>query len=65
MEQTVDLHQQAVEIARRILSGSESERYDLGVAGPNDNSRVFNDLVEIAQQILRQEEWRRSRRKAA
>jgi hypothetical protein len=56
----VALHQRAVEIAKRILTGTQRERYDLGVRGPTHNSRVFNDLVELAEQLLREEELQRT-----
>ena len=46
----VEVHQQALAVAKRILSGTETERYELGVPEPADNSRLFNDLVALAEQ---------------
>ena len=65
MDQDLELHQRAVEIARRILSGTQRERYELGVTEAADNSRLFSDLVELAQQLLREEELKRLCWKAA
>jgi len=65
MNQDLDLHQRALEIARRILSGSQKERYELGVTEPDENSRLFNDLVELAEQLLREEELKRTCRRVA
>jgi hypothetical protein len=65
MDSDLELHQHAVEIARRILSGTQRERYELGVTEPADNSRLFSDLVELAQQLLREEELKRTCWKAA
>ena len=59
-----ELHQRAVNIAKRILAGSQTERYELGVAEPNE-ARVFSDLVELAKQLLRAEEFRCTYRHAA
>jgi hypothetical protein len=59
------LHQTAIEVAKRILSGTKDERYELGVTEPEDNSRVFGDLVELAKQLLREEEVKQSWRVAA
>jgi hypothetical protein len=61
-----ELHQRAVEIAKHILAdSSQIELYDLGVAGANENSRLFSDLVELAKQLLREEESRHTYRDAA
>jgi hypothetical protein len=60
-----ELHQRALDIAKRILAGSQIERYELGVAEPNENSRLFSDLVELAKQLLREEEFRGAYRDAA
>ena len=61
-----ELHQRAVEIAKRILADSSQNRlYDLGVAGATENSRLFSDLAELAKQLLREEELRRTERAAA
>jgi hypothetical protein len=65
MDQDFELHQQAVEVARRVLSGTNSERYELGLTEPADDSRLFVDLVELAAQMLRDEEIRRTHLKAA
>jgi hypothetical protein len=59
------LHQKAVEVAKRILSGTHTERYELGVTEPADNARLFDDLVELATQLLREEEISRTCRNAA
>ena len=61
-----ELHQRAVEIAKRILADSSHvELHELGVAEGAENSRLFSDLVELAKQLLREEEFRRSYRDAA
>ena len=61
-----ELHQRAVEIAKRILAdGSQIELYELGVAEGAENSRLFSDLVELAKQLLREEEFHRTYRDAA
>ena len=61
-----ELHQRAVEIATRILAhSSQIELYELGVAEGAENSRLFSDLVELAKQLLREEEFRRTYRDAA
>ena len=59
------LHQRAVEVAKRILSGTQSEHYELGVFEAADNSRLFNDLVELARQLLREEEINHASRATA
>ena len=59
------LHHEAVEIARRILSSDRNERYELGVPEPGDNSRVFEDLVELTTHLLQEEEGKRTRQVAA
>ena len=59
------LHQKAMEVAKRILSGAPSERYELGVTERADNTRLFDDLVELATQVLREEELKRTCRNAA
>ena len=65
MEQSIrELHQQALAVAKRILSGDKAERYELGVPEPSDNSRLFNDLVALAEQLLRDEELRQTWRAA-
>jgi hypothetical protein len=60
-----DLHKRALAVAKRILSGTQTERYELGVAEPADNSRLFNDLVALAEQLLRDEELKQTCRTAA
>jgi hypothetical protein len=65
MDQTLELHQRALEIAKRILSGSGQERHELGVTEPDDKSRLFSDLVELAKQLLLEEELKRTWRPAA
>jgi uncharacterized protein YigA (DUF484 family) len=62
-----ELHQRAVDIAKRILADDSSriQLYELGVAEAKENSRLFNDLVELAKQLLREEESRRTCRTAA
>jgi len=55
MDQDI-LRETAVEVARRILAGTEAERYELGVAEAGENARVFDDPVELAEQLLREEE---------
>ena len=60
-----ELHQRAVDIAKRILAGSQTERYELGVAEAGESSRLFSDLVELAKQLLREEEFRCTYRHAA
>ena len=61
-----ELHQRAVEIAKRILADrSQIQLYELGIAEATENSRLFSDLVELAKQLLREEEFRRSYRDAA
>ena len=64
MDQDI-LHATAVEAARRILAGTEAERYELGVEEAGKNARVFDDLVELAKQVLREEEVTRTRQAAA
>jgi len=64
MDQDI-LHATAVEVAKRILAGTEAERYELGVEGAGENARVFDDLVELAKQVLREEEVTRTRQAAA
>jgi len=59
------LHQKAVEVAKLILGGTQTERYELGVIEPADNARLFDDLVALATQVLREEESRQSCRNAA
>ena len=54
------LHKTAVEVAKRILSGTETERYKLGVREAGESARVFSDLVELASQLLREEEMKRT-----
>ena len=60
-----ELHQRAVNIAKHILAGNQTERYELGVAEPDENSRLFSDLVELAKELLREEEFRGTYRRAA
>lgn len=61
-----ELHQRAVEIAKRILAdSSQIQLYELGVAEFGENSRLFSDLVELAKQLLSEEEFRRTYRDAA
>ena len=60
-----ELHQRAVEIAKHILAGTEVERYELGVAEPDEHSRLFSDLVALAKELLREEEFRGTYRRAA
>ena len=60
-----ELHQRAVNIAKHILAGSQTERYELGVAEPDETSRLFSDLVELAKQLLREEEFCGTYRDAA
>ena len=61
-----ELHQRAVEIAKRILANSSQiELHKLGVAEGGENSHLFSDLVELAKQLLREEEFRRTYRDAA
>jgi len=61
-----ELHQRAVEIAKRILANSSQiELHELGVAEGGENSRLFSDLVELAKQLLCEEEFRRTYRDAA
>src|SRR5438874_1447770 len=61
-----ELHQRAVEIAKRILAdSSQIELHELGVAEGAENSHLFSDLVELAKQLLREEEFRRTYRDAA
>jgi transcription termination factor NusB len=61
-----ELHQRAVEIAKRILAdSSQIQLYELGVAEATENSRLFSDLVELAKQLLREEEFRCTNRAAA
>jgi hypothetical protein len=60
-----EVHQRAVNIAKHILAGSQTERYELGVAEPDESSRLFSDLVELAKQLLSEEELRFSYRDAA
>ena len=56
-----ELHQRAVEIAKHILAdSSQVQLYELGVAEGAENSRLFSDLVELAKQLLREEEFHRS-----
>ena len=64
MDQDI-LHETAVEVARRILAGTEAERYELGVEEVGKNARVFDDLVELAKQVLREEEVTRTHQAAA
>ena len=59
------LHETAVEVAKRILAGTEAERYELGVEEADENVSVFDDLVELAKQLLREEEVKQTRRAAA
>ena len=60
-----ELHQQAVEVARRILAdSSETQGYELGVAEDGEQSRLFTDLVELAKELLREEESHRYRHAA-
>ena len=59
------LHETAVEVAKRILAGTEAERYELGVEEAGENVSVFDDLVELAKQLLREEEVKQTRRAAA
>jgi hypothetical protein len=49
-----ELHKRAVEIAKRILAADSSaiQLYEVGVAGANENSRLFSELVELAKQLL-------------
>ena len=55
-----------MEIAKRILAdSSQIQLYELGVAEVGENSRLFSDLVELAKQLLREEEFRRTYRDAA
>ena len=58
------LHETAVEVAKRILACTEAERYELGVEEASENARVFDDLVELAKQVLREEEVTRTRQAA-
>jgi hypothetical protein len=60
-----ELHQRAVEIAKRILAGGEIQPNVLVAAEATENSRLFSDLVELANQLLREEESRRAYRYAA
>jgi len=61
-----ELHQRAVEIAKRILAdSSQIQLYELGVAEATENSHLFSDLVELAKQLLREEEFRCTNRAAA
>jgi hypothetical protein len=61
-----ELHQRAVEIAKRILANSSQiELHELGVAEGAEKSRLFSDLVELAKQLLGEEEFRRTYRPAA
>ena len=60
-----DLHKQALAVAKRILFGDKAERYDLGVPEPSDDSRLFSDLVALAEQLLRDEALRQTWRAAA
>jgi hypothetical protein len=61
-----ELHQRAVEIAKRILAdGNKIELHELGVAEGAEKSRLFSDLVELAKQLLREEEFRCTHRAAA
>ena len=60
-----ELHQRAVNIAKRFLAGSQTERYDLGVAEPDESSRLFSDLVELAKQLLGERIFRGTDRDAA
>jgi hypothetical protein len=43
----------ALEVAHRILAGTEAERYELGV--DNTNSTSVGNLVELARQLLMEE----------
>jgi hypothetical protein len=62
-----ELHQRAVDIAKRILADDSNgiQLYELGVAQANENSCLFSDLVQLAKQLLREEECRRSYSTAA
>jgi len=61
-----ELHRRAVEIAKRIMAdSSQVQLYELGVAEVGEHSRLSSDLVELARQLLREEEFRRTYRDAA
>jgi hypothetical protein len=63
MDQDI-LHATAVEVAKRILAGTEAKRYELGVEEGGEDARVFDDLVELAKQVLRKKEVTRTRQAA-
>ena len=50
MDELSDL---SLEVARRILAGTEAERYELGV--DNTQSGSVGNLVELARQLLMEE----------
>jgi hypothetical protein len=45
-----ELRDLALEVAHRILAGTEAERYELGV--DNTKSASVGNLVELARQLL-------------
>ena len=49
------LHAVAIEVARRILSNYPSEHSIADVTGAGLHHRVFEDLVGLAEQVLREE----------
>jgi hypothetical protein len=60
-----ELHHLALDVAKRILYGVPNERYELGVTAPGENTRIFDDLVGLAEQLLSEEQVRRTYQAAA
>ena len=56
-----ELNEMALEVAKRILSRTPGERSNLVAIRPGPSTHVFDDLVELAKQLLREEGEKRIR----